>query len=81
MTHTGRGYADGLPAYRVLNRLYVKDGCSHTTSRTDGSEQVREKDKAIKFLHLQVVGVSAVTGSGLDELFMQVEDAAKEYER
>lgn len=74
MTHTGRGYADGLPAYSVLNRLYVKDGC------TDGSERVREKDKAIS-LHLQVVGVSAVTGSGLDELFVQVEDAAKEYER
>lgn len=30
---------------------------------------------------LQVVGVSAVTGSGLDELFRQVEDAALEYER
>lgn len=30
---------------------------------------------------LQVVGVSAVTGSGLDELFVQVEDAAEEYER
>lgn len=30
---------------------------------------------------LQVVGVSAVTGSGLDELFAQVEDAADEYER
>lgn len=29
---------------------------------------------------LQVVGVSAVTGSGLDDLFVQVEDAAKEYE-
>ncbi len=29
----------------------------------------------------QVVGVSAVTGSGLDELFVQVEDAAEEYER
>ncbi|XP_016119500.1 GPN-loop GTPase 1-like, partial [Sinocyclocheilus grahami] len=27
-----------------------------------------------------VVGVSAVTGSGLDELFVQVADAAKEYE-
>lgn len=32
-------------------------------------------------LCLQVVGVSAVTGSGLDELFVQVEDAADEYER
>lgn len=30
---------------------------------------------------LQVVGVSAVTGSGLNELFVQVDDAAKEYER
>lgn len=30
---------------------------------------------------LQVVGVSAVTGSGLDELFVQVQDAAEEYER
>lgn len=30
---------------------------------------------------LQVVGVSAVTGSGLDQLFRQVEDAAVEYER
>ncbi|KAF7660950.1 hypothetical protein LDENG_00272320 [Lucifuga dentata] len=30
---------------------------------------------------LRVVGVSAVTGSGLDELFVQVEDAANEYER
>lgn len=29
---------------------------------------------------MQVVGVSAVTGSGLDELFVQVADAAKEYE-
>uniref|UniRef100_A0A672PEN9 GPN-loop GTPase n=1 Tax=Sinocyclocheilus grahami TaxID=75366 RepID=A0A672PEN9_SINGR len=29
---------------------------------------------------LMVVGVSAVTGSGLDELFVQVADAAKEYE-
>ncbi|XP_016133666.1 GPN-loop GTPase 1 [Sinocyclocheilus grahami] len=28
----------------------------------------------------KVVGVSAVTGSGLDELFVQVADAAKEYE-
>lgn len=30
---------------------------------------------------LKVVGVSAVTGSGLDKLFEQVEDAADEYER
>lgn len=30
---------------------------------------------------LRVVGVSAMTGSGLDELFVQVEDAAKEYDR
>jgi len=29
----------------------------------------------------QVVGVSSVSGSGLDELFVQVEDAAQEYER
>ncbi|XP_068169396.1 GPN-loop GTPase 1 [Antennarius striatus] len=33
------------------------------------------------YAHLRVVGVSAVTGSGLDELFVQVEDAAEEYER
>uniref|UniRef100_A0A665TK59 GPN-loop GTPase n=1 Tax=Echeneis naucrates TaxID=173247 RepID=A0A665TK59_ECHNA len=33
------------------------------------------------YTSLRVVGVSAVTGSGLDELFVQVEDAAKEYER
>uniref|UniRef100_G3Q0C4 GPN-loop GTPase n=2 Tax=Gasterosteus aculeatus aculeatus TaxID=481459 RepID=G3Q0C4_GASAC len=33
------------------------------------------------YAHLRVVGVSAVTGSGLDELFVQVEDAADEYER
>ncbi|XP_047436749.1 GPN-loop GTPase 1 [Mugil cephalus] len=32
------------------------------------------------YTSLRVVGVSAVTGSGLDELFVQVEDAAKEYE-
>ncbi|XP_029904102.1 GPN-loop GTPase 1 isoform X2 [Myripristis murdjan] len=32
------------------------------------------------YANLRVVGVSAVTGSGLDELFVQVEDAAKEYE-
>lgn len=32
-------------------------------------------------LRPQVVGVSAVTGSGLDELFAQVEGAAEEYER
>uniref|UniRef100_W5NG82 GPN-loop GTPase n=1 Tax=Lepisosteus oculatus TaxID=7918 RepID=W5NG82_LEPOC len=30
--------------------------------------------------NLRVVGVSAVTGSGLDELFQQVSEAAKEYE-
>uniref|UniRef100_A0A673BZV9 GPN-loop GTPase n=1 Tax=Sphaeramia orbicularis TaxID=375764 RepID=A0A673BZV9_9TELE len=33
------------------------------------------------YTSLRVVGVSAVTGSGLDELFVQVEDAAKEYDR
>ncbi|XP_058485529.1 GPN-loop GTPase 1 [Solea solea] len=33
------------------------------------------------YVNLRVVGVSAVTGSGLDKLFEQVEDAAKEYER
>ncbi|XP_068616977.1 GPN-loop GTPase 1 [Brachionichthys hirsutus] len=33
------------------------------------------------YTDLRVVGVSAVTGSGLDELFVQVEDAAAEYER
>uniref|UniRef100_A0A8D0D6L0 GPN-loop GTPase n=1 Tax=Sander lucioperca TaxID=283035 RepID=A0A8D0D6L0_SANLU len=33
------------------------------------------------YTNLRVVGVSAVTGSGLDELFVQVEDAADEYER
>ncbi|KAF3686170.1 GPN-loop GTPase 1 [Channa argus] len=33
------------------------------------------------YTNLRVVGVSAVTGSGLDELFVQVEDAAREYER
>ncbi|XP_062302405.1 GPN-loop GTPase 1 [Osmerus eperlanus] len=32
------------------------------------------------YTNLRVVGVSAVTGSGLDELFVQVTDAAKEYE-
>ncbi|XP_071757215.1 GPN-loop GTPase 1-like [Centroberyx gerrardi] len=32
------------------------------------------------YSNLRVVGVSAVTGSGLDDLFVQVEDAAKEYE-
>ncbi|KAA8578057.1 hypothetical protein FQN60_007121 [Etheostoma spectabile] len=32
------------------------------------------------YTNLRVVGVSAVTGSGLDELFVQVEDAADEYE-
>ncbi|XP_074522114.1 GPN-loop GTPase 1 [Halichoeres trimaculatus] len=33
------------------------------------------------YTNLRVVGVSAVTGSGLGELFVQVEDAAQEYER
>uniref|UniRef100_A0A3P8RL57 GPN-loop GTPase n=1 Tax=Amphiprion percula TaxID=161767 RepID=A0A3P8RL57_AMPPE len=33
------------------------------------------------YTNLRVVGVSAVTGSGLDQLFAQVEDAAEEYER
>lgn len=33
------------------------------------------------YTNLRVVGVSAVTGSGLDQLFVQVEDAAQEYER
>ncbi|XP_053174466.1 GPN-loop GTPase 1 [Scomber japonicus] len=33
------------------------------------------------YTNLRVVGVSAVTGSGLDELFVQVGDAAEEYER
>ncbi|CAF89603.1 unnamed protein product, partial [Tetraodon nigroviridis] len=33
------------------------------------------------YTSLRVVGVSAVTGSGLDQLFRQVEDAAAEYER
>ncbi|KAL7872715.1 hypothetical protein AOLI_G00117860 [Acnodon oligacanthus] len=32
------------------------------------------------YTNLRVVGVSAVTGSGLDELFVHVADAAKEYE-
>ncbi|KAG7276861.1 hypothetical protein CRUP_007998, partial [Coryphaenoides rupestris] len=32
------------------------------------------------YTDLRVVGVSAVTGSGLDELFVQVAEAAKEYE-
>ncbi|KAL6477255.1 hypothetical protein MHYP_G00130900 [Metynnis hypsauchen] len=32
------------------------------------------------YTNLRVVGVSAVTGSGLDELFVHVTDAAKEYE-
>ncbi|XP_066532074.1 GPN-loop GTPase 1 [Hoplias malabaricus] len=32
------------------------------------------------YTNLRVVGVSAVTGSGLDELFVQVSEAAKEYE-
>ncbi|MCJ8737265.1 hypothetical protein PDJAM_G00021830 [Pangasius djambal] len=32
------------------------------------------------YTNLRVVGVSAVTGSGLDELFVQITDAAKEYE-
>ncbi|AWP01116.1 putative GPN-loop GTPase 1 [Scophthalmus maximus] len=33
------------------------------------------------YTDLRVVGVSAVTGRGLDELFVQVEDAADEYDR
>ncbi|XP_031694965.1 GPN-loop GTPase 1 [Anarrhichthys ocellatus] len=33
------------------------------------------------YTNLRVVGVSAVTGGGLDELFVQVEDAVVEYER
>ncbi|XP_060923566.1 GPN-loop GTPase 1 [Limanda limanda] len=33
------------------------------------------------YSNLRVVGVSAVAGTGLDELFVQVEDAAKEYDR
>ncbi|KAM9366768.1 GPN-loop GTPase 1 [Symphorus nematophorus] len=33
------------------------------------------------YTNLRVVGVSAVTGSGLDKLFVQVEDAAEEYDR
>ncbi|CAB1448831.1 unnamed protein product [Pleuronectes platessa] len=33
------------------------------------------------YTNLRVVGVSAVAGTGLDELFVQVEDAAKEYDR
>ncbi|XP_076012402.1 GPN-loop GTPase 1 [Genypterus blacodes] len=33
------------------------------------------------YANLRVVGVSAVKGTGLDELFVQVEDAADEYER
>ncbi|MBN3296447.1 GPN-loop GTPase 1 [Amia ocellicauda] len=32
------------------------------------------------YSHLRVVGVSAVTGNGLDDFFQQVSDAAKEYE-
>ncbi|KAM4602636.1 GPN-loop GTPase 1 [Polymixia lowei] len=32
------------------------------------------------YTNLRVVGVSAVTGSGLEELFVQVAEAAKEYE-
>nr|XP_023694557.1 GPN-loop GTPase 1 [Paramormyrops kingsleyae] len=32
------------------------------------------------YSNLRVVGVSAVTGSGLDEMFVQVSEAAKEYE-
>ncbi|XP_036398532.1 GPN-loop GTPase 1 [Megalops cyprinoides] len=32
------------------------------------------------YSNLRVVGVSAVTGSGLDELFVQVSEASKEYE-
>lgn len=48
------------------------------------SVESRIKDTSVLMvfcLCLQVVGVSAVTGSGLDELFVQVEDAAEEYER
>ncbi|KAM9408113.1 GPN-loop GTPase 1 [Pholidichthys leucotaenia] len=33
------------------------------------------------YANLRVVGLSAVTGSGLDELFVQLDEAAKEYER
>uniref|UniRef100_A0AAY4A5J2 GPN-loop GTPase n=1 Tax=Denticeps clupeoides TaxID=299321 RepID=A0AAY4A5J2_9TELE len=33
------------------------------------------------YANLRVVGVSAVTGTGLDELFVQVANAAEEYER
>ncbi|CAL8352892.1 unnamed protein product [Merluccius merluccius] len=33
------------------------------------------------YTNLRVVGVSAVTGRGLDELFVQVAEAAQEYER
>ncbi|KAM3625329.1 uncharacterized protein V6R79_010342 [Siganus canaliculatus] len=33
------------------------------------------------YANLRVVGVSAVTGSGLEQLLVQVEDAAEEYER
>ncbi|XP_053741305.1 GPN-loop GTPase 1 isoform X2 [Synchiropus splendidus] len=33
------------------------------------------------YANLRVVGVSAVTGTGLDDFFVQVEDAAEEYER
>ncbi|KAM9832004.1 GPN-loop GTPase 1 [Neosynchiropus ocellatus] len=33
------------------------------------------------YTNLRVVGVSAVTGTGLDDFFVQVEDAADEYER
>ncbi|KAM8888491.1 GPN-loop GTPase 1 isoform 2-T2 [Synchiropus picturatus] len=33
------------------------------------------------YANLRVVGVSAVTGTGLDDFFVQVENAAEEYER
>lgn len=32
------------------------------------------------YQHLKVVGVSAVTGAGMDELFVAVDEAVKEYE-
>ena len=33
------------------------------------------------YSHLKVVGVSAVTGEGVDDFFKAVDDAAKEYEK